>query len=99
MLSNRKKKIVNRKRPNNVAKFFEESAFCPGIKKFLKSDEYDIIILSGYATLTSIYANFYLKRKKDEHCSPLRFLHLNQIKPLFTADVVIGPYVVIINYR
>ena len=45
-------------------KIGEESAFCPGIKKFLKSDEYDIIILSGYATLTSIYANFYLKRKK-----------------------------------
>ena len=45
-------------------KIGEESAFCPGIKKFLKSNEYDIIMLSGYATLTSIYANFYLKRKK-----------------------------------
>lgn len=40
-----------------------ESAFCPSIKKFLRNNEYDLVVLSGYGTLTSIYANLYMKKK------------------------------------
>lgn len=41
--------------------------FCPEIKKYLKSD-FDAVIMGEYATLTEMYAIFYMKRHKIPYC-------------------------------
>lgn len=41
-----------------------ETAFCPGILKYLKKKEYDIIVIGGYSTPTGMYAIQYLKNHK-----------------------------------
>lgn len=41
-----------------------DNAFCPEIRKYLKKDLYDVIVVGVYSTPTGMYAVRYMKRKK-----------------------------------
>lgn len=41
-----------------------EGAFCPNIRKFIKEESFDIIIVGGYSTATGMYLIKYLRKKK-----------------------------------
>ena len=45
-------------------RFGPELAFCPSVIRHLRKNTYDFIVVSGYASPTSILANLYLKKKK-----------------------------------
>lgn len=43
---------------------FSSSAFCPSVRTYLKSGDYDVIIIGGFSTPTGMFAIRYMKRKK-----------------------------------
>lgn len=48
----------------NGIKIGNEMAFCPGIINVVKKEEFDLIVVGGYSTPTSMLLIQYLKRKK-----------------------------------
>lgn len=45
-----------------------DAAFCPGIIRYLKKDEYDQIVVTQLASLTAIWAVAYMRMKKIDYC-------------------------------
>lgn len=43
---------------------FSSSAFCPSVRTYLKTGDYDVIIIGGFSTPTGMFAIRYMKRKK-----------------------------------